>query len=57
MSARDKNQEAPVERMELRHEAKPGYKMVFLIVFTIGLLYLFAVFAFGIGATQGGFHG
>ncbi len=36
-------------RKELRHEARPGYRPVFLIVFALGVLYLVAVFALGIG--------
>ncbi len=42
----------PEERMELSHEAVPGYRPVFYVVFALGLLYLAAVFFF----TSGGAH-
>jgi len=41
---------APDERMELKHEAVPGYKPVFYIVLAIGLLYLVAVFLLADGS-------
>lgn len=35
------------EIMELSHEPVPGYKKIFYIVITVGILYLGAVFLFG----------
>ncbi|MEE8575108.1 MAG: hypothetical protein V3T30_06820 [Thermodesulfobacteriota bacterium] len=35
------------EIMELKHEAKPGYKKIFLIVFALMILYLAVVFSTG----------
>lgn len=35
------------ELTELKHDPVPGYKRIFYIVFTIGVLYLIAVFLFG----------
>jgi len=32
------------EKLELKHEAVPGYKPVFLVVFTLSVLYLAVVF-------------
>ncbi|SMC42100.1 hypothetical protein SAMN02746065_10241 [Desulfocicer vacuolatum DSM 3385] len=32
------------EKMELKHDAVPGYKPVFLVVFTLSVLYLGMVF-------------
>ena len=32
------------EVMELKHEAVPGYKLVFYVVFFVGILYLGLVF-------------
>jgi hypothetical protein len=34
------------ERMELGHEAVPGYKKIFYIVFGLGIAWLAAVFLF-----------
>lgn len=33
------------EIMELKHDALPGYKPVFNVVFVVGILYLALVFA------------
>lgn len=33
------------EKFELSHEAVPGYKPVFLVVFAVSLIYLAVVFA------------
>ncbi len=38
------------ERHELRHEARPGYKTVFIVVFAAGIVYLALVFGLGLGA-------
>jgi hypothetical protein len=35
------------EIMELGHEPVPGYKKIFYIIFTVGILYLATVFLFG----------
>ncbi len=37
-------------RQELRHEARPGYRTLFFIVFAAGVVYLALVFGLGIGA-------
>lgn len=34
------------EKMELRHDAVPGYKPVFWVVFILSLIYLAVVFFF-----------
>jgi hypothetical protein len=35
------------ELMELGHDAVPGYRKIFYVIFVLGLSYLFFVFAFG----------
>ena len=40
------------ERMELRHEAVPGYATVFYVVLAIGVFYLAAVVFFGNGGAH-----
>ncbi len=42
----DKVIERDGERMELRHEAVPGYKKIFYIVFAAGCAWLGAIFLF-----------
>ena len=42
----------PEERMELSHEAVPGYRPVFYVVFALGLLYLAGVFLFYSGGAH-----
>ncbi len=47
-----KDGEQHSERMELHHEAVPGYRPVFYVVFAVGLIYLAAVMAFYSGGAH-----
>ncbi len=35
------------ERMEIKHEAEPGYKGIFYVVFAVTALYLCIIFGLG----------